>query len=195
MHDRLFQELDRLWDVSSSGKTPLRVIGSGALMMQVDYRRPTNDGDVFETLELTREVLVGLRKLAWRGTTLHVRLVMYIDVVANGIPFLAQQPRWRPQPALNATLQHFEIYALDVVDVVVSKLKRFNANDRSDIEAMVKRDLVDHDEMLACFASAKDLFAHDARADDLPQIIKNLHSVERDMLLVPETEIELPHWI
>jgi len=32
----------------------------------------------------------------------------------------------------------------------------------------------------------------DARASELPRYIANFHRVERDMLLVPETEIELP---
>jgi hypothetical protein len=41
-------------------------------------------------------------------------------------------------------LAHFRIEVLDVVDVVVSKLKRFHANDLRDIEAMVDRDLVPH---------------------------------------------------
>jgi hypothetical protein len=195
MHDKLFQEIDRLWGDSSTGNIRLHVLGSGALMMQVDYRRPTNDGDVFETLELTPAIRDRLKKLAGRDTELHIRLGMYLDIVANGIPFLAHVPTWRPQHALNATLQHFEISALDVVDVVVSKLKRFNARDRSDIDAMVQRDLVDHDLMLERFESAKDIFAHDARADDLPAIVMNLHTVERDMLQVPESDIELPSWI
>jgi hypothetical protein len=36
---------------------------------------------------------------------------------------------------------------------------------------------------------------HDARADDLPRIVRNLHRVERDMFDVPETDIELPPWV
>jgi hypothetical protein len=84
---------------------------------------------------------------------------------------------------------------LDVVDVVVAKLKRFHANDRSDIEAMVERDLVHHEALLARFRSAVDSYAADARADDLPRYVKNLHVVERDFLGVGETEIELPGWI
>jgi hypothetical protein len=59
---------------------------------------------------------------------------------------------------------------------------------------MIQRDLIDHDRMLECFQSAKDIFAYDARADELRMITRNLHTVERDMLLAPESEIDLPSW-
>jgi len=36
---------------------------------------------------------------------------------------------------LNAELKHFELTTLDVVDVVVSKLKRFNSDDAGDVAA------------------------------------------------------------
>jgi hypothetical protein len=45
------------------------------------------------------------------------------------------------------------------------------------------------------FRAAVDAFSGDARAEDLPRYVRNLHRVERDFLLVPETEIELPDWI
>ena len=37
--------------------------------------------------------------------------------------------------------------------------------------------------------------ACDARGSKLPEIVENLHRVERDMIGVEETEIELPSWI
>jgi hypothetical protein len=35
----------------------------------------------------------------------------------------------------------------DVVDVVAAQLRRFHAADRGDIEAMIERDLVSHDQL------------------------------------------------
>lgn len=84
---------------------------------------------------------------------------------------------------------------LDVVDVVVSKLKRFHSNDRKDIEAMIRRGLVPHARLIERFRGAVDEFIGDARAADLPRYIENFHRVERDMLMMPETEIEVPSWI
>lgn len=78
----------------------------------------------------------------------------------------ALQPR-----AVSRAASHLEIVALDVVDVVVSKLKRFNANDQADIDAMVARDLVSHDRLLDRFRSAVDEFAVDKTAIELPSWI------------------------
>ncbi len=82
-----------------------------------------------------------------------------------------------------------------MLDTVVTKLKRFNANDIDDIEAMVRLELVDPERLVERFRSAMDGFLGDARADDLPRYIRNLHRVERDFLLAAETPIELPSWI
>ena len=74
-----------------------------------------------------------------------------------------------------------------VVDVVVSKLKRFSPNDTSDIDAMVHRGLVGHEPLLERFRLAYDEFTYDARAADLPKIVGHLNQVERDMLGESET--------
>ena len=82
-----------------------------------------------------------------------------------------------------------------MIEVVVSKLKRFSANDRSDISAMVALDLVPHDQLLRRFHNAVDRFSFDARADDLPKYIRHLNEVERDEFDVEESVIELPDWV
>ena len=52
------------------------------------------------------------------------------------------------KPVFNALpvfgeLKNFEITALDITDVVVSKLKRFTPNDAADIRAVVERDFLE----------------------------------------------------
>jgi hypothetical protein len=190
IHD-FFTEIDEQWP---GAKTRLSLIGCGALMLQVDYERGTKDGDVFETLDLSAEAKTTLVALAGPGSKLHARRKLYIDIVKNGVPFLAHAPKWN-RVRFREPLRHLEIVALDVVDVVVSKLKRFNANDQADIDAMIERELVSHERLLDRFRAAVDEFAGDARAEDLPKYVANLHRVERDMLGVDETEIELPSWI
>ena len=49
--------------------------------------------------------------------------------------------------------------------------------------------------MLCRFRAAVDAYSLDARAEDLPLYIRNLHTVERDFLEVVESEIELPGWM
>jgi hypothetical protein len=105
------------------------------------------------------------------------------------------QALYHPQRELNPRLRNFDLEVLDVVDVVVSKLKRFHADDRADIEAMVDLELVPHARLVARFREAVDIFLGDARAEDLPRYWRNLNTVERDFLRVPETEVDLPEYI
>ena len=51
---------------------------------------------------------------------------------------LPHAPKWHAV-AVPLAANTLRIEALDVVDVVVSKLKRFHANDRSDISAMIPK--------------------------------------------------------
>lgn len=189
------QDMDRQWKQPQPEKIELSLIGSTALMLQANYLRGTKDSDVLETHALTPEIKDELLKLAGPDTDLHHKHHLYIEIVSGGLPFLPQLPLWHPVVDLNRSLQHFEILALDVIDVVVSKLKRFSPNDVSDIRAMADLELVDHRRLLERFQSAVDMFSMDARADDLPKYVRNLHRVERDFLFVPETEIDLPDWI
>lgn len=192
-----FTEIDRSWrrPPAQSEKLQLSLIGSGALMLQASYERGTKDSDVFETHGLTADIQQQLKALAGPGSEIHQRRRLYLDIVRNGIPFLPHVPIWHQVPTISDALEHFELRVLDVIDVVVSKLKRFSPNDRADIDAMIERELVPHERLIERFREAVDECKHDARADDLPKYVANLHTVERDMLLVDETEIELPSWI
>jgi hypothetical protein len=187
-----FGEIDRRWPPRD--RVRLHVIGSTALVLQTSYERGTKDSDVFETIDITPETKAELLEIAGLNSELHRKFNLYLDVVANGIPFLPQVPSWHPAADL-ADLLNIEIVVLDVIDVVVSKLKRFSPNDIDDIVAMVDRGFVDHDVLVKRFRNAVDMFSVDARAEDLPTIVANLHRVERDMLGVEESPIELPSWI
>lgn len=187
--------IDRAWPATPGAPVRIAIIGSTALMLQAAYHRGTKDCDVFETSGLgpgARDTLLGL---AGPGTPLHRQHALYIDVVGNGVPFLPHQPRWKAVPALSGRMSRIDVVVLDVVDVVVSKLKRFGPSDQADIDAMIQDGRVVHADLVDRFRLAVDVFSHDARADDLPRYVANLHRVERDMLVVAESEIVLPAWI
>jgi len=192
--DDLFRDLDARWGTPPPAKIRLRIIGSSALMLQTDYERGTADSDVLETGDLSVGIKKRMLDLAGEGTTLHQRHRIYIQIVPSGIPFLPQVALYHPLAALNAELRNFDLEVLDVVDVVVAKLKRFHAADRGDIDAMVKEGLVPHERLVARFRAAVDYFSGDARASDLPKYVTNLHVVERDYLGAAETDVELPEW-
>jgi hypothetical protein len=189
------RDIDRGWQACGDQRVSLHVIGSMALMLQTDYQRGTKDSDILETELLTPGARQQLLAIAGPGTKLHAKHRVYIEVVANGFPFLPQVPRWRLLPELNAGLQNFDVQVLDVVDVVVSKLKPFRARDQQDIAAIVDRGLVPHVGLVDRFRAAVDSFSYEARAEDLPGYIDNLHQIERDLFGVAESEIELPSWI
>jgi hypothetical protein len=188
-------EIDRRWPGPTGERIGLRIIGSVALLLQTDYERGTKDSDVLHTADLTENTKGCLIELAGEGTEIHRRHRLYIDIVANGIPFLPHVPLYHAVDTLNASLLHFEIHALDVVDVIVSKLKPFRSNDREDIREMIRRGLVSHSRLLERFEDAVDDYAHTAGADDIPQFVGNLNRVERDMLGVAESVLDLPDWI
>jgi len=135
------QAIDAAWQPPEPAPIVLRLIGSTALMLQTDYVRGTKDSDVLETADVLAETRTRLLDLAGPGTQIHRAHRIYIEFVGHAIPFLSQSPTWKPVSALDS-LASFRIVVLDVVDVVVSKLVRFHANDIRDIEAMVERELV-----------------------------------------------------
>lgn len=87
---------------------------------------------------------------------------------------------------------NFKVEVLDVNDVVLSKLKRYNPDDANDIRAMADLKLIDHKKLIDRFNGAVDWFTIDARADEVPSYLKNLHKVERDILDVPLSKVDLP---
>ncbi|MCB9626950.1 MAG: hypothetical protein H6725_06235 [Sandaracinaceae bacterium] len=88
------RELDDAWKPLTNTRWALPLIGSGALMLLTDYERGTKDGDVFQTADISDTVKSRLLTLGGKGTPLHTRHRLYIDVVDNGLPFLPQTPVW-----------------------------------------------------------------------------------------------------
>lgn len=187
--------IDRAWQRPSGAKVTLHVIGSTALMLQTDYVRGTKDSDVLEAADLPSDIKAELLALAGRGASLAVSHQMYLDIVPCGLPFLPQAPVWHALHGFSERLVHFQVESLDIVDAVVSKLKRFNTNDQSDVRAMIEKGLVAHEDLVERFKSAVDRFSGDARAHDLPKCVRNLNLIERDLFFEDATAVELPDWI
>ncbi len=128
MIEGFLTEIDERWPLGAGSIIPLQIIGSAALLLQADYHRGTKDSDVLESVDLRAEVKDELVKLAGKGSRLHHKHRLYIDIVPNGLPFLPQQPMWHDLDPLNARLRYFHVQVLDIVDVVVSQhfVQRFN---------------------------------------------------------------------
>lgn len=185
-----FLSLDGRWKPAGREPITLQLIGSAALILQSDYFRGTNDGDILESHDIVPDIKQALLELAGRGSDIHRQTRLFLDFVPRGMPFLPARPVFHTlsQPPL----KNFRVEVLDIHDVVLSKLARFNADDAGDIRAMVERDLLDHARLASRFQAAVDRYALDARAPDVPGYLKNLRTVERDLLGVPASHIQFP---
>ena len=184
-------EVDGGWRPPATDRIPLNIIGSTALMLQAQYVRGTKDSDILETATLTSGVKDQLLELAGPGSELQRKHRLYIEFVGAGLPFLPRLPIWHAVAGLE-NLRNFQIQALDIIDVVVSKFARFNANDAADIDAMIEKGLVSHDTLITRFRAAVEGFEMDSRADQLPRYLSRLHQVERDTFGVEPTIIGIP---
>ena len=194
--EALLLDIDRIWKSQEGAKVTIRIFGSMALMLQTDYERGTKDGDILYAPPVDEAVKDQLLALGGRDTALAKRHRVYIDVVANGILMLPARPEFVSLRDLSARLVNFEVEALSILDVVITKLKPFRGTDIADIEAMIERGHISHDQFLARFQSAIDRFADSATgAAKLSKIVENFNQVERDYFGVKETEIELPPWV
>lgn len=196
MIEEFFIELDQMWTLNNVEPIRLPIIGSAALFLQCNYTRGTKDSDVLQIGQLTAaEVVTALEKIAGGGSALAKRHRSYLDIVAPGIPFLPHPPRFHALAALNGKLQHFRVEVLDIIDVIVSKLKPFRAQDMDDIRYLADLGLIDSEGLVEQFKSAVEYWSMDARVSHLPKYVENLHVVQRDMLGVEESWIELPRWV
>ena len=195
MIESFIKEIDRLWKAKDQ-HLHLHIVGSTALMLQFDYRRATKDVDIMELHDnLTDDAKSAFKNLAGKQSQLCSKHRMYIDLVPRYLPFLPNNPLFHPWSAGDNAYEHFDIHVLDVVDVIVSKLGRFIATDRDDIAAMAEMNVIDPSRLKQRFLQALNAWSLDARANKLPEILENLHIVQRDLLLVEESVIELPRWI
>jgi hypothetical protein len=171
----------------------VRIIGSTALMLRTDFDRMTKDSDILDTPELDDETKQRLRDLGGKDTDLAKQRNMYVDFVPNGLPLLPHAPRWHRVilPGAAATIA-FD--ALDIVDVCVSKLRRFHGDDRLDIRAMIDRDLVAHESFVERFKNAIDDAQYTMGGAAVARCVEHFHDVERDVYGVEETEIEWTDW-
>jgi len=194
--EALLLDLDKLWKDERKPWIRIRIIGSMSLMLQTDYERGTKDGDILYADPVDELVKAQLLALGGVGSVLAKRHSVYIDVVNRAVLMLPAQPQYVPLPDLTAKLAHFEVEALSIPDVVISKLKPFRPTDIADINAMIVRERITHKQCQSLFLSAIDRFADGAEgAAKLLKIVENFNQIERDYFGVEETEIDLPPWV
>lgn len=184
-----FRALDERWAKTSGGALELKIVGAGALVLLTGLNRGTRDNDVLET-EQVGAASKPLLDIGGPKSDLAKRHGLFIELVPQGMPFLPQRPRYLTPPGLEA-LSVIRVQALHPIEVAISKLKPFRAHDAADIADLARQNRLPHEEFLARFKSAVELAELSARKDELPEIIKRFHQVERDHLGAGPSPIEL----
>ena len=153
--EALLLDLDKVWKDERKQKIQIRILGSMSLMLQTDYQRGTKDGDILYAAPVDEAVKKQLLELGGMGSRLAKRHSVYIDVVSRAILMLPAQPNYVPLLDLTAKLTHFEVEALSIPDVVISKLKPFRPTDIADINAMIVRDRITHEQFQSLFLALR----------------------------------------
>lgn len=196
MIENFFLDLDENWRLKTDRPIPLKIVGSMALMFQCDYRRRTKDSDVYEVADITQQIKDELIGLAGKESLLFKKHRIFIDIIKPVVLFLPPIPIFH---SLNNSklekMQNFKIEMLDAVDVAVSKLYRFVQQDIDDIHAAIDSGKITHQKLIERLVLAKERWLLDARASYLPTVLKNLNTIERDIFVTKETQIELPDYI
>lgn len=195
MLETFLKAIDRAWKKKENPPLPFKVIGGFSLILQYNYGRSTKDADIIEVKELTENIKKQLEKIAGKESVLCKKYHLYIDIISRALPFLPTNPIFYPLPKLNKELINFRVEVLDVIDVLISKITRFSSTDVDDFKAMIDLDVVDPVRLEKRFIEAFEGWTFEARAEKLPKMIENLHFVQRDLLLVEESKIELPNWM
>lgn len=110
-------------------------------------------------------------------------------MVGASTPLLPSLPVWH---RCDLGLTHFDVLALDVADVVISKLIRFHSDDRDDIRAMIEKGHLNHARALERLLDVIEKYQFDARSDRLPTMVRRFQQAERDWFGIAPTEIVLP---
>ena len=124
-----------LTDIDSQLTQPvdLHCLGGFVVADRFDVSRTTADLDILQTVSETSRALVAL---AGRGTPLHKKHKVYIDVVAMAVVpenYEARLIELHPH-----TFRHLRLWALEVHDLVLAKLTRNIDRDREDVRRLAR---------------------------------------------------------
>ncbi len=111
----------------------LHCLGGFVVADRYDALRTTADLDVLQTLNETSRALIAL---AGRGTPLHRRHKVYLDVVAVAV--VPEDYESRLTELHPGVLRHIRLWALEVHDLVLAKLTRNIDRDREDVKRLAR---------------------------------------------------------
>jgi hypothetical protein len=120
-------------DSQVDGTVDLHCLGGFVVADRYDVSRTTADLDVLHTVNHMSQALIAL---AGRGTRLHKRHNVYLDVVAVAV--VPENYESRLAELHPHTFRHLRLWALEVHDLVLAKLTRNIDRDRDDVKRLAR---------------------------------------------------------
>ena len=141
----------RLIDTGKS--TRLYLSGGAAVVLAYGSTERTKDVDAF--VAERNEVLDELQVWAGKNTVIAKREGYFFEVVPPIYP-LAPGMFDRALPIEGLTLQAITPFAIELHDIIITKLGRYHAKDRSDIELLTRIPGFRHERLTELYALARD---------------------------------------
>lgn len=141
----------RLIDTGKS--TRLYLSGGAAVVLAYGSTERTKDVDAF--VAERNEVLDELQVWAGKNTVIAKREGYFFEVVPPIYP-LAPGMFDRALPIEHLTLQAITLFAIELHDIIITKLGRYHAKDRSDIELLTRIPGFRHERLTELYALARD---------------------------------------
>lgn len=126
------------------GRVELRCLGGFVVAQQYGIGRATSDIDFLSVVKQQREddveAIAGLR------SNLHLKYRLNVQYVGVAAPPCDWESRLRPMFP-DATWTHLRLFALDPMDLALSKLERNSERDREDLLGLARAGLIDAGEL------------------------------------------------
>jgi Nucleotidyltransferase of unknown function (DUF6036) len=139
--------------VASGRSTPLYLSGGAAVVLAYGSTDRTKDVDAF--VAQRNEVLDELQAWAGKNTAVAKREGYFFEVVPPIYP-AAPGMFERSIPIEGLNLRAITPFAIELHDIIITKLGRYHAKDRSDIELLTRIPRFHEEQLAALYALARD---------------------------------------
>ncbi len=173
---------DHVWGMARS--TPLYLSGGAAVVLAYGSTERTKDVDAF--VDERNEILDELQAWAGKNTAVAKREGYFFEVVPPVYP-VAPGMFSRAISIQGLNLQAITPYVIELHDIIVTKLGRYHAKDRADIELLTRIPDFRQEQLLALYETARDELKL-YWPDKLEATDRNFNLMRADLLGLPAVD-------
>jgi|GEM_PF-3032935 len=164
--------------VNKERSTTLYLSGGAAVVLAYGSAERTKDIDVFT--EQRNQILEDLQTWAGKNTPIARREGYFFEIVPPIYP-MAPGMFSRAIPITGLNLKAITPYAIELHDIIITKLDRFHSKDRSDIERLTRSPGFGHNRLLTLYETARDALKL-YWPDKLEKVDENFNRVRTEIL-------------